>query len=147
MYLIQGYYYAWKTRTQGDLTDFAPLTRVNAHSKYITKCVLSPDNKLLATCSADHTVKIWDASTHQFNLQKTLNGHQRWVWDCAFSADSAYLVTGTILFIQALLIILPDYGIYHLVKLLDTIMAILKQLLQSHYMTLALFNILLFSII
>ena len=20
-------------------------------------------------------------------------GHQRWVWDCAFSADSAYLVT------------------------------------------------------
>lgn len=21
-------------------------------------------------------------------------GHQRWVWDCAFSADSAYLVTG-----------------------------------------------------
>ncbi|KAJ3318325.1 TOR complex subunit lst8 [Boothiomyces sp. JEL0866] len=91
----KGYYYAWKTRTQGDLTDFAPLTRVNAHSKYITKCVLSPDNKLLATCSADHTVKIWDASTHQFNLQKTLNGHQRWVWDCAFSADSAYLVTGS----------------------------------------------------
>jgi target of rapamycin complex subunit LST8 len=22
-----------------------------------------------------------------------LDNHQRWVWDCAFSADSAYLVT------------------------------------------------------
>lgn len=28
-----------------------------------------------------------------FNLESTLGGHQRWVWDCAFSADSAYLVT------------------------------------------------------
>ena len=48
--------------------------------------------KHLATCSADHTARIW--STEQnFNLETTLQGHQRWVWDCAFSADSAYLVT------------------------------------------------------
>lgn len=26
-------------------------------------------------------------------LTSTLSNHQRWVWDCAFSADSAYLVT------------------------------------------------------
>ena len=26
-------------------------------------------------------------------LDATLENHQRWVWDCAFSADSAYLVT------------------------------------------------------
>lgn len=26
-------------------------------------------------------------------LEATLANHQRWVWDCAFSADSAYLVT------------------------------------------------------
>jgi WD40 repeat protein len=31
---------------------------------------------------------------YDFNHEKTLKGHQRWVWDCAFSADSAYLVTG-----------------------------------------------------
>jgi G protein beta subunit-like protein len=29
----------------------------------------------------------------EFKLESTLTGHQRWVWDCAFSADSAYLVT------------------------------------------------------
>ena len=26
---------------------------------------------------------------------KELKGHQRWVWDCCFSADSAYLVTSS----------------------------------------------------
>jgi len=31
--------------------------------------------------------------TKPFRLESTLGGHQRWVWDCAFSADSAYLVT------------------------------------------------------
>jgi G protein beta subunit-like protein len=48
--------------------------------------------RLLATASADHTVKLWNVK--DFSLAKTLSGHQRWVWDCAFSADSAYLVTG-----------------------------------------------------
>ena len=33
---------------------------------------------------------------YEFKLDKILQGHQRWVWDCAFSADSAYLVTGRI---------------------------------------------------
>jgi len=34
-----------------------------------------------------------DAPPNAFPLEATLTGHQRWVWDCAFSADSAYLVT------------------------------------------------------
>ncbi|KND03083.1 TOR complex subunit LST8 [Spizellomyces punctatus DAOM BR117] len=91
----KGNYYVWKTKTTGDLTQLEALTKVAAHSKYISKCMLSPDTKLLATCSADHTVKIWNTVDHKFGLEKTLAGHQRWVWDCAFSADSAYLVTGS----------------------------------------------------
>lgn len=52
--------------------------------------------RLLATCSADTTVNIWSIKpNYDVVKDKTLNGHQRWVWDCAFSADSAYLVTGT----------------------------------------------------
>ena len=52
-------------------------------------------SRYLATCSADTTVKIWSVSpSFEFRLDKALQGHQRWVWDCAFSADSAYLVTG-----------------------------------------------------
>jgi G protein beta subunit-like protein len=34
-----------------------------------------------------------DPVNHTLFLETTLANHQRWVWDCAFSADSAYLVT------------------------------------------------------
>ncbi|KAN0061210.1 TOR complex subunit lst8 [Thecaphora frezii] len=80
---------------QGDFTDLQPVTKFSAHDKYLTRCLLSPDVKHLATCSADATVKIWDTSNYSFALEKTLVGHQRWVWDAAFSADSAYLVTAS----------------------------------------------------
>jgi len=49
----------------------------------------------LATCSADTSVKIWSTINYEYTLEKTLTGHQRWVWDAAFSADSAYLVTAS----------------------------------------------------
>jgi len=62
---------------------------------YVTLTVIPPISRYLATCSADTTVKIWSVSpSFEFRLDKILQGHQRWVWDCAFSADSAYLVTG-----------------------------------------------------
>jgi len=49
----------------------------------------------LATTSADTTVNIWQ--TADFSLKKTLKEtNQRWVWDCAFSEDSQYLITGMI---------------------------------------------------
>ena len=40
----KGNYYAWKT-VSTSRSEFEALTLVNAHSKYITKCLLSPDNK------------------------------------------------------------------------------------------------------
>ncbi|KAJ4460609.1 putative Protein LST8 [Paratrimastix pyriformis] len=64
-----------------------------AHDTYILKCLLSPNGRLLATCSADHTVKIWNAN--DFALEKTLMAHTQWVWDCVFTIDSAYLVTAS----------------------------------------------------
>lgn len=64
-----------------------------AHSDYILKVVFSPNLKTLATTSADETIKIWN--TADWSLDKTLIGHQQWVWDCSFSADSAYLISGS----------------------------------------------------
>ncbi|CAI0377237.1 unnamed protein product [Linum tenue] len=49
--------------------------------------------RYLATASSDHTVKIWNVDG--FTLEKTLTGHQRWVWDCVFSVDGAYLITAS----------------------------------------------------
>ena len=78
-----------------ELTRIVPICTFQAHKDYLTRVLLSPDVKHLATCSADTTVKIWSVSpNYDFKVDKVLQGHQRWVWDCAFSADSAYLVTG-----------------------------------------------------
>jgi len=57
-----------------------------AHDKYILKCLFSPDCQYLVTTSADHTAKIWQVN-NEFQLEKQLHGHQRWVWDCAFGND------------------------------------------------------------
>ena len=105
----QGNVYVWRMIQERDVTSLVPVTRFQAHHQYITRILLSPDVRHLATCSADHTAKIWSVDRHAtqtpvtdlppsshpnaFPLETTLHGHQRWVWDCAFSADSAYLVT------------------------------------------------------
>ncbi|ETN46538.1 uncharacterized protein HMPREF1541_00723 [Cyphellophora europaea CBS 101466] len=183
----KGDVYIWRMYQNHDSTTLQPCRVFNAHKTYLTRLLLSPDIKLLATCSADHTVRIWridmneeslepipepatplasssnskaqDPSNSTFDefgteddadhearsrsssnittssasasaggsrpgtaassssqppstpldtfrpvnaviakrtplqLETVLESHQRWVWDCAFSADSAYLVT------------------------------------------------------
>lgn len=92
----KGNVYVWSMVNNRDSTVLHPLTKFSAHDTYITKVLLSPDVKHLATCSADYTAKIYsteNVSEDGFALETTLSQHQRWVWDCAFSADSAYLVT------------------------------------------------------
>jgi G protein beta subunit-like protein len=110
----KGNLYTWKTRTSGDMTDLEALAKIPAHPKYMTKCLLSPDTRLLATCAADHSVKIWyflkndelgilpitnllwknNCMDIRGGIIYRVNNTYR-VWDCAFSADSAYLVTGS----------------------------------------------------
>eukprot|EP01132_Coremiostelium_polycephalum_P007456 gene7456-9162_t len=88
----KGKCFVWRLG-EDDTSRFDPLHKLEAHNAPVLKTLFSPDTKLLATTSADHTVKIWN--TKKFNVVQTLTGHQRWVWDCAFSNDSAYLVTGS----------------------------------------------------
>jgi G protein beta subunit-like protein len=79
------------------ITNFEPLHKLQAHNKYILKCLLSPEycepTKYLATTSSDHTVKIWNVDG--FREERTLTGHTGWVWDCVFSVDGAFLVTAS----------------------------------------------------
>ena len=57
---------------------------------------ISPDARVLATTSSDHSTRLWHcAGGLDWSLAFTLQGHQRWVWDSAFSADSSYLVTAS----------------------------------------------------
>jgi len=41
----QGNFYVWKTRNRGDMTELEAVTKIPAHSKYITKCLVSPDTR------------------------------------------------------------------------------------------------------
>ena len=67
-----------------------------AHNDYLLKCVVSPDVNVVATTSADKTIKLWSASPKDAGkLEATLAQHQRWVWDAVFSADSLYLVSAS----------------------------------------------------
>ncbi len=72
--------------------------------------------RLLATTSADATVRIW--RTADFSLMTELKENsQRWVWDCAFSGDSQYLLTGK----QSGMwdCVLPDNNLYKTCKMLQ----------------------------
>lgn len=111
MRVVQGNVYVWRMLQNRDITSLIPVTSFQAHTAYVTRVLLSPDVRHLATCSADHNARIWSVDhTAQHNikgnenlpterqagafpLETSLESHQRWVWDCAFSADSAYLVT------------------------------------------------------
>jgi len=65
-----------------------------AHSSYGLKVEFSPDSTTVVTCGADckiNVIKTADLSsiaTHSLPSMK-------WVWDCAFSADSNFLVTAS----------------------------------------------------
>jgi len=80
-----------------DLKEPKLIKEWKAHEKYVLKCLYSPDGQLLVTSSADHTAKIWQVNNdhREYLLDKTLTGHQRWVWDCAFGHDTSttYLFT------------------------------------------------------
>lgn len=41
----QGNVYIWKVKSRGDVADLEALQKIPAHSKYITKALLSPDTK------------------------------------------------------------------------------------------------------
>ncbi len=76
------------------------MQELQAHDAYLLKVVISPDVSLIATTSADKTVKIWynqssEQSNNNWMLEKTLVHHQKWVWDAVFSADSVLLVTAS----------------------------------------------------
>ncbi|KAK2070201.1 hypothetical protein P8C59_004715 [Phyllachora maydis] len=87
-----------------------------AGSVYVWRLINVYERTQLATCSADHTAKVWtvdpemepppppspdargnttEDDENPLELEANLVSHQRWVWDCAFSADSAYLVTAS----------------------------------------------------
>jgi G protein beta subunit-like protein len=87
-----------------DAVNFIPLAKFRSHptGTYLLKAKISPDCRQLVTCSSDQSARIYDmtrnyqqSSTSTPKLLQALTNHQKWVWDCSFSADSSYLVTAS----------------------------------------------------
>ncbi|QRW26965.1 diacylglycerol kinase catalytic domain-containing protein [Rhizoctonia solani] len=91
----KGRVYVWKiNESTRDGPRYQAITKFQAHNKYLTRCLLSPD----VSCDVFGRHNRQEGllvPNYEFKLDKTLHGHQRWVWDAAFSADSAYLVTAS----------------------------------------------------
>lgn len=73
--------------------EYALMNQIQAHDTYILRCKLSPDDKYVATTSADGTAGLWKADTLAPHV--TLMEHEKWVWDCDFSTDSDYCITAS----------------------------------------------------
>lgn len=83
------------TRIASESSIFEPQEDIEAHpGSYILKCKFSRCGQFIATCSSDRSVKIWECDDDNiFDETQELTGHLGWVWDCAFTANSDYLLS------------------------------------------------------
>ncbi|KAF2878140.1 WD40-repeat-containing domain protein [Massariosphaeria phaeospora] len=72
---------------------YKPTMILRGHKKAIASVKFSPDGRWIASCSADCTIKLWDASTG--TLEHTLEGHLAGISTIAWSPDSKILASGS----------------------------------------------------
>ncbi|TET86042.1 MAG: WD40 repeat domain-containing protein [Anaerolineales bacterium] len=71
----------------------APLFVLTGHSDDVTEVAFSPDNSLVASSSADGTIRLWNVSDG--SLLHVLEGHTDHVLCLAFSPDGTLLASGS----------------------------------------------------
>ena len=73
--------------------DGKQIRALSGHSKAVFRVVAHPKEPILATCSADSSVRLWNAENGR--PMRTLSGHTDWVYALAFSPDGNLLASGS----------------------------------------------------
>lgn len=76
-----------------NVADGKLLREFKAHRDILYDAELSPDGKILATCSYDRQVILWDAESGE--QLRVLEGHNDAIYDLAFSPDGTVLATAS----------------------------------------------------
>jgi WD40 repeat protein len=79
-----------KTLLLLDARTHEAIDRFSGHEKAIFKAVFSPDSSLLASCSQDHTVRLWQIGNGKCQV---LEGHTDVVYAVTFHPDGTRLAT------------------------------------------------------
>lgn len=84
-----------KTMLVWSMTTFTVIcTPLIGHSDTINSVNWSSDDTKFVSCSNDYTIRIWDATSPNFSLLNTLQGHFRGVLSVAFSQSGFKMVSG-----------------------------------------------------
>jgi WD40 repeat protein len=78
---------AWNAVAEGK-----QIRNSGGHGRVINKLVAHPKQPLLITCSADQTVRLWNADNGA--AVRTLSGHTDWVYAVAVSPDGSVIASG-----------------------------------------------------
>ncbi len=76
-----------------DVAEERPIKHFQGHRDTLYDAELSPDGKLLATCSYDRNAVIWDVATGK--ELRSLTGHNDAIYDLEFSPDGSVLATAS----------------------------------------------------
>jgi WD40 repeat protein len=80
-------------RTWNAAGDGKQIRASGGHAKAIFKILHHPKQPLLVTCSADTTVRVWNADNG--GVVRTLSGHTDWVYALALSPDGNLIASGS----------------------------------------------------
>ena len=68
---------------------------LKGHDSDVTCASWTADDAVIATCSYDKKVILWEAKKMTYTPFRTLGGHTDRVWSVAFSSDSRFLISGS----------------------------------------------------